>query len=334
MSILLDDVKKQFLELDTPVEGFPPYAVSFWVYLDDLTPDQTLFSVADKDSLDQYVAVRVVGGVPQLKVKSGGTEGIAIASGSMTVNTWHHIYIDSSDTSNRRILLDNANEGTDTTTVNPTGLDRTALGRLGHQSPLEYMSGRVAEVAVWSAPLDDKDLPQLLLGISPLKVRPELALVYWPLLEVPTGNGAELVSDWTTYTPSNDWTNQTSEGWWRQVGDSLDLRFRVSFTGVPVAGSSGMLLGVPSGFTIDVSKFPFATTTRNGVGSIRDVSGPPVTATELIARINSTGNGIDFHAKVAGATYVTLGSPFSVSAPYVLASGDVFIAEVFGVPVL
>jgi hypothetical protein len=62
------------------------------------------------------------------------------------------------------------------------------------------------------------------------------------------------VTDWQSYTPSITWSNCTSTGRWRRVGDSIEVRFAVTGTGLAAGGI--LAIGIPSGLSVDDTKLP------------------------------------------------------------------------------
>lgn len=77
-----------------------------------------------------------------------------------------------------------------------------------------------------------------------------------------------------SYTPTGaSSTNTTYSGYWRRVGDLMVLQGKISFSGVP--DNVVMTITLPSGVTIDTSKWPFGTS-NCGIGSgIVRASGAP-----------------------------------------------------------
>ncbi|MCK5601494.1 hypothetical protein KAR91_06490, partial [Candidatus Pacearchaeota archaeon] len=83
--------------------------------------------------------------------------------------------------------------GTNATNRTPVSLDRTSIGRRGTSSPIKYMSGMIAEAAIWDlsnwpgatsgdkADNFEKILPSLVKGCSPLFF-PLGLKAYWPLI--------------------------------------------------------------------------------------------------------------------------------------------------------
>lgn len=63
------------------------------------------------------------------------------------------------------------------------------------------------------------------------------------------------LSDWKSYTPTGSWvTNTTYTGFWRRVGDSIEVSAMVTTSGAPTAAQ--LTFGLPSGLVIDTAKLP------------------------------------------------------------------------------
>lgn len=60
-------------------------------------------------------------------------------------------------------------------------------------------------------------------------------------------------TNWTSYTPTltNGGTTSTNVGWWRRVGDTMEIQAVAIFTGAGAAGS--FTVGLPSGYTMDTT---------------------------------------------------------------------------------
>jgi hypothetical protein len=311
MSILFDDLSSQYLQVSAVPTLTFPLALSCWVYIDDLLEDQTVFSIGNSGSEDNYFSLAIqglreevtdittvanvtsdtlagkyflldspttayyvwfdvsdgstdpapVGKTPievditpgdtanevatalqlaldaetdfsasvlsnvvtvtnaatgsvsdavdvdtgfTINVTTQGTdEALAIASLSdnfgtleqafttigLTVNTWHNIlgmFFKDSGGTDIYAYLDGTNEGTSLngSTVFPTGLDQTAIGRLSKQTPTEYTSGRIAEAAIWNlgtiftaSEIDDIGADKMIAAL----VRPEELALYTPI---------------------------------------------------------------------------------------------------------------------------------------------------------
>lgn len=79
---------------------------------------------------------------------------VATSTGTVLANTWYHalgLFNQDSSGMEIQVYLNGANNGSLVSglTAFPTGLNRTAIGRLSKQTPTEYVSGRIAEITIW-----------------------------------------------------------------------------------------------------------------------------------------------------------------------------------------
>lgn len=172
----------QYLQRSSAVISSPPFTMACWFYSDDLTVAQTLIEVGESivDNRHDLILAGTVGGDP-LRARSvdDATSGSASSSVGYSANTWQHACGVWSASNNRVVYLNGGNSGSNTTSVVPESLDKTAVGR--RTSGADYMSGRIAEVAIWSAALTAVEVAALARGISPPYVRPTNLVDYWPL---------------------------------------------------------------------------------------------------------------------------------------------------------
>jgi len=138
------------------------------------------------------------------------------------------------------------------------------------------------------------------------------------------------VSDWTAYTPTvaGFTSNNTPTGFWRRVGDTMEVEAKISFTGSP-AGSAPTL-SLPSGYSIDTAKLPAYSASHVpvfGYGVAHDVgSGVYLihamyssTTAVLLREADTTGNNL-FSDTITGTD------------PFTPVSGD-YIEIKFSVPI-
>lgn len=73
-----------------------------------------------------------------------------------------------------------------------------------------------------------------------------------------------IMTDWIAYTPTGAWnTNTTYTGFYKRLGDSIVVRFKMALSGAPNA--TNPTVTIPSGLTIDTTKVA-STTNVNGWG--------------------------------------------------------------------
>jgi len=187
MSILFNDASSQYADAATPAATAVPLTMVAWAYIDDLSIDQTIMSIAHAAGALNYFALQVIGtGSNQVRAAISATTGGAASADStagLTANTWHHVLAEFSSIGARAAELDGANRGTGVGDRTPVSnfLTDTAIGRLSTSSPSGYVSGRVAEAAIYAGVLTTADKEALAAGASPLLIRPDILTRYWPM---------------------------------------------------------------------------------------------------------------------------------------------------------
>lgn len=101
-----------------------------------------------------------------------------------TANVWMHIAGVFNSGTSRTAYLNGAAGSVSTNSAVPTTMNRTDIGHFAATNPL---NGSMAEIAIWTAALTAAEILSLAKGASPLSVRPEQLVRYWPVF----GNGAE-----------------------------------------------------------------------------------------------------------------------------------------------
>lgn len=183
MAYRFDDASSEYLSASAPVAN-EPLTMACWFRSDTSSPtNQCLMSVGNKSSETSHHALRIRDPADSdLMAVSrwGGTNIAAFSSAQWSTDTWHHacgVYAADND---RRIYLDGGNKGTDTTTVTVTVND-LFIGAQAASSTRYYMSGDIAEAAIWNVALTDDEAASLGSGCSPLLVRPASLVFYQPL---------------------------------------------------------------------------------------------------------------------------------------------------------
>lgn len=97
---------------------------------------------------------------------------------------WQHfagVFVSSSD---RRAFLNGWDKGTDTTfqSPQPAGINSFAIGRANGSTPDAYVFGCIAEAALWDVDLEDAEIRKLASGLSPVHIRPNDIVGYWPMV--------------------------------------------------------------------------------------------------------------------------------------------------------
>lgn len=208
MARLFNDAANDFLYINNGILTAAPISVSGWARTD---ADVTVcpFYLGDKDTNNEYfclIAYDVAGGniIRALTRSVAGGVTFADSSTTITQGTWFHFLAVFAAANDRRVYLNGGGKGTDNGNVTPAGVDRFAIGVFAQPSIGYYMSGDIAEVAIWNTALTDDDALVLAEGISPLLVKSQSLVGYWPLIRGLNDriNGYTLTASGTAVSPS------------------------------------------------------------------------------------------------------------------------------------
>jgi len=174
----------QFLRVEVAVVTAAAFTVSLLFNLTALAANSAFFWMGDKDDNTSFWAMEALtNSTVRWRATSGGS-GSAVTGNTVSTATWHHGFAIEASATSRTIMLDGdtGNAGTDTTSKAPNGgNDRTSLGRFDDAGPSNDLDGLIAEVAVWNVALTTGDGVVLSKGTSPLLMRPNNLVAYWPL---------------------------------------------------------------------------------------------------------------------------------------------------------
>lgn len=139
-----------------------------------------------------------------------------------------------------------------------------------------------------------------------------------------------VVTDWETYTPTiTGWDqNNSATGEYRRVGDSIEVRFKITVTGDPDSSTGNSVkVSLPSGLSIDTAKLPATTYMPLGIASLNDITN------------NSFGAGMMYYDSTTAirVNYLRSSTIFDYPGvtdadPFTWANGD-FVYGEFSVPI-
>lgn len=188
MARLFNDASSEYLEYSSAVLTAVPITMAAWFRSDDAVATQSLVSISRNATTEERFQLRANGSPAGDPVQAlatannNATVGTASTSTGYSVNTWHHAAGVFTSSTSRAAFIDGGSKGTNTTNVTPGTLNTTSLGAYAIPAGRsQYMSGRIAEAAIWNAALSDDEIAVLARGVSPLYVRPSALAAYWPL---------------------------------------------------------------------------------------------------------------------------------------------------------
>jgi hypothetical protein len=178
----------QFLQHAAGIATAVPVSMACWFRVTGVAAAQTLMSLQNSAAIQNrdcfYLGVATDSTVNARESSAAGS-GVASTSTTVSLDTWSHACGVFATDADRRVYLNGGGKGTNTTSRTPASINRTSIGRNGSSSAgaaQDYVGGRIAEAAMWSVALTDADAACLALGFSPLLIRPESLIAYWPLI--------------------------------------------------------------------------------------------------------------------------------------------------------
>ena len=173
---------EQLLQNNSAVLTVVPITLVCWFNAHDITNDNRLIKLQDTAD-GYYFTLRLDGNANDTVVAqafaSGGTNQAA-STATYTADTWHHAAAVFVGNAERHAYLDGGNKGSETTSQTPSSIDATYIG--GARNDNGFCDASIAEAAIWNTDLTEAEIAVLATGVSPLAVRPQSLVAYWPLV--------------------------------------------------------------------------------------------------------------------------------------------------------
>lgn len=175
---------------NAPVGNSYPFTIACWFYCTSVAALRALSSIGDdsggvpsNDPLHLLYLNQTSATLAIASYTSGEGNAAAATSSGASLNTWSHACAILTAGNDRKVYLNGGSEGTNTTDVNPSGLDSTTIGVSKRNGLIDYpYQGKIAEFALWDVALSLGELAILNLGYSPLLIRPQSLGFYVPLI--------------------------------------------------------------------------------------------------------------------------------------------------------
>jgi hypothetical protein len=143
-----------------------------------------------------------------------------------------------------------------------------------------------------------------------------------------TFNFSAPVTDWVSFTPTGSWvSNTTYTGAWSRDGDSMKLVYNLALAGAPT--STSLTVNLPSGYSIDTTKFPGATAGNRPVLGTARITAAGVTYNGRAVYNSTTSILIQYDLTVTGSNPQPV-VPASVTqaAPATFANNDFVVITI------
>ena len=197
----------EFLSLDSAILTAVPISVSMWVKTDNGDADQEIWNLgaATDNSVGFGLSLEATGDVVKAYARSGaGSQSAQTLTSFSIASVWEHVGGEFASSTSRYAFLHGVRSPENIVSRTPTGLDTTGVGGRFRAGGSNFLNGSLVDVAVWNGLLTDAEWLMLAAGISPLKVRPDVLVMYLPLIG---DENTELIGGtiWTVNgTPTKD----------------------------------------------------------------------------------------------------------------------------------
>lgn len=231
---------EHLLTTSSPVTGVQ-LSISAWAFKTDATDGTHIVTITDASAGNQYFSLfmeNTSGGNNILAVTRSGGSVNSQTTDSYSLNTWHQCGAVYSAINNRVAYLDGVAATANTTSRTPTGIDRIGIGVLAISSLPQpsHMTGRLAEVGIWSTALTTADMVSLSLGVSPILVRRDALVFYDPMIRGVDADGEGNSRDIVGGLTSTETGTITVEPHTRMYYPSAPIGFGVPAAAVAHAG--------------------------------------------------------------------------------------------------
>lgn len=166
-----------------------PLTLVAWVRLAAVgTATRTIITLRDKDnaSAPRQCFNLEMDNLEQVAARTGATSASSVAThaSALTVETWAHAAAVFTSTTEYKAFKDGSGTAATVTARTPAGVDSVQVGGsfVSTSTVAQPWDGDIAEAAVYNVALSDADIAMLAAGYSPLMVRPDALVAYWPVV--------------------------------------------------------------------------------------------------------------------------------------------------------
>ena len=162
-----------------------PVTMSIWWrsgVLNDPTTAICVGQYSGGDNKHRIVIREDTTDVVQCATVEAGSGVVATSTSSLSLNTWYNLTAVFASSTSRAIYINGGSKGTNTTSKDPSGMNRIVIAAVttGSGTYTQYGDGQMAHAAIWNVALTDTEV-LLLSKFSPLLVHPQSLVFYAPL---------------------------------------------------------------------------------------------------------------------------------------------------------
>lgn len=180
------DGTDDYIEATSAVVTGVPLTLACWFNPDNVTANLAPLTVSANTGTELHriqLAGALAGDSVRAQSAGGGTTVQGLSATGYSASTWQHAAARFSANNNRRAYLNGVGGTANTSSVTPTGLNRTNIGcswAAGVRAT--FMAGLVAECGIWDVALDDAEIEALAKGVRCSLVRPQNLVFYAPIV--------------------------------------------------------------------------------------------------------------------------------------------------------
>lgn len=183
------ETSAQFMGSTTAPVTTYPCTIAAWYKPSNTTSNHSIVYIGSTTDARRFLLYRNASGsgnvIRASAVPDGGGAG-ADAVGTTAVSDtarWYHVVGVFASATSRKVYVDGVPDGTNTTSITTTSLNRFAIGARGFPVPTwgVYANGKISEVSVWNVALSDSEISQLAEGANPQWIQRSSLQSYVPL---------------------------------------------------------------------------------------------------------------------------------------------------------
>lgn len=168
------------LRVSSSVVSAYPFTMAAFFNSDNAGGTDTIIGIYDISVADVYHRMAVIADELFVISRGGGGEKFNNATAQPLDGVTHHGCAVFTSSTSRTIYIDGGNSASNTDSIAyDSNIDTTTLGVSDDSSPSQFMSGFIAEPAIWNVALSVGEIEALAAGFSPRLIRPS-ALVFHP----------------------------------------------------------------------------------------------------------------------------------------------------------
>ena len=144
-----------------------PFTMSAWANLESSGSGETIVSFSDVSDTDVIFQFSITSGADKIQLlarENGGSSKSITASSATTPGVWVHIVGVFASATSRKLYINGAQEGSeDTNSVafDSDDIDTFTIGGLLRSNVTRHFGGKIADVAIWNAELNDDTITSI-----------------------------------------------------------------------------------------------------------------------------------------------------------------------------